>query len=273
MKYIMVLSIALFGAASFASIQTHNIEILYSPVAVDGNLTEWSGSTWIPMNVVYEKRTGLSNAQVLTAAEAYYSVKIDTASNLLYIAAKAKDTTPVRTNTFVNWNSEDHFEFFAAHPAANGSEIYYGAWNDMWEQRNAQHYSVGLNTAGNATWATMQDDTVADAKLPAAFMTAGSFDGTWQYVEAVIPLFQEYGGYVGTTNPGALLGEGDLVGFDVLYVTANSSYPDKFEGRVANNAEIGKFYLPGSIARHEIVTPEPLTVALFSLGALLIRRK
>ncbi len=279
MKFLYSLTLLFAVSSALGGFQTHDIELKYSPIVIDGDISDWNNATWLDMNLVYEKRNTVTEAQLLERVQASYAVRFDLNSQSLTVAAKAKDATPLRSDSFINWNNQDHFQFFVAHPAANDLNIYFGDWFPTWQQRNAQQYCIGLDSAGTGGWATMENEVIQDALLPAGFDFASSFDGTWQYVEAKIPIFKEYGAYTGTaTIAGGSLGAGDLIKFDALYVTANSSLPNDpaigiLEGSVANNTQQGKFNNPEQIAEHLLILPEPLSLSMLAGGFLLVRKR
>lgn len=278
MKFAHGLILLFCVSGVFAGFETHNIELRDFPVSIDGDVSEWASSTWIDMNLVYDKRGSVTEATLLERVEAAYSVRFDLSSQSLVVAARAKDDTDLRTNSFSNWNNQDHFQFFVAHPAANDINIFYGDWYPEYQQQNAQQYCIGVDAGGTGGWATMENQVVQDALLPAGFSYAASYDGTWQYVEAIIPIFQEYGAYTGTaTIQGASLGAGDIVKFDALYISANPDFNDpakgKYEGTLANNTQKEKFSTPETIAEHLILLPEPIAACLLAGGFLFIRKR
>jgi hypothetical protein len=184
-------------------------------VAVDGDLSDWAGATWTPMDQPYE-----SLAEDITAA--YYSARWQ--SGKIYLAVKVLDKAPCFTDAYTAWDARDAIEIYI-HTDNNGATTYPKA-------TTAQQYIVGIkNTDHNAVWTAIGGAAVATPLNGSNFsgigLAAGKVDGQWLYYEVALTPYT-YLGFLETndlsTSVVSHLDAGDVIGLDVNAIANNGSF-------------------------------------------------
>lgn len=95
---------------------------------VDGDLSEWTGAVWAPLDQNYD----LTAPDVL---QAFYAARWS--ANKVYVAVKVEDSAPFFTSTYTAWDARDAAEIFI-HTTGTAANNDYSA-----DQAAAQHYMLG----------------------------------------------------------------------------------------------------------------------------------
>jgi hypothetical protein len=161
--------------------------IPYGSAIIDGNFSDWSGATWVPLDKLNDL-TGTAESLQQDVPEAYYTARWQ--ENKIYVAVKVRDTDPEFTDNYSDWNVRDAIEVFL-HTDGTGPVNYsYSANNTL-----AQQYVFGIkNSNHNAVWATVGTGGVQDlATYPEVAAASGTYDGEWVYCEMAITPYTYFG--------------------------------------------------------------------------------
>jgi hypothetical protein len=181
---------------------------------VDGDLADWAGASWAPIDQNY-------NGTADDVIEAYYAAKWQ--ANKVYVAVKVRDIAHKLTDTYTAWNSRDAIEVYL-HTDNSGSASYTNA-------TTAQQYIVGItNSNPNQVWTALGGGGVATALQGSNFSgigsAAGRVSGYWMYYELELTPFQ-YLGFLETgnlaTTVNSNLKTGDIIGLDVNVMAHDGS--------------------------------------------------
>ncbi len=196
---------------------------------VDGNLSEWSPSEFVPMDNVYD-----ASYQGTSVAELESDVPLGGASyaarwgpnNKLYVAVQVYDTDHYFTDDYVDWYTRDAIEVYV-HTTGTGPVDYEP------NQNAAQQYEIGIkNSNQSQVWSSIgYGNSASNPVVPipgpnnpipanAGFQAVGETSGTyWLYYEVAVDPSQ----YFSLDGNGLIpspLSAGQLVGLDVCVVAA-----------------------------------------------------
>lgn len=203
-----------------------------SGISIDGNLSDWNGAEWVPLDKTYD-------GSPTDISEAYYAAKWGDNGNKVYVAVKVKDTAPHFTNTYTAWNARDAVELYI-HTTGNGPTNYLNT------QADAQQYAIGITADNpNQVWTDIGENNAVPAG--AGFQAAGKVDGGWIYYEAAITPFKSFS-LTGAGNVVSTLKPGDVLGLDVVAV----GYASAYTGVKSENNMTGKSENYLAIAQHAI---------------------
>ncbi len=214
--------------------------IYYSTnVTVDGNLSEWASSDFVPLDQEYALGSGSAQLHA-DVPEAYYAAKWGP-DNKLYVAIKVNDKYHVLTDGYgAAWNSMDSVDLYI-HAGGTGPTAYMGT------QADAQHYILGVNSDGNSVWAALGGPTAVPGC--AGLTAAGKADGDWLYYEAQITPWEHFS----MDCTGLILyplSAGESIGIDVDAVSVDG---EGYTGVLSENPMPVKYNDYGAIAHHLLV--------------------
>jgi hypothetical protein len=204
-------------------------DIPLGTVTVDGNLSDWGGTTWIPLDLTYWSSTGSFPADITNAA---YAAKWSSATNKIYLAVTADDSDQTLTSGFVEWNAQDDVELYI--DAGNRDHD-----DPVWEPQDyAQQYHVGADGNGGA-WATFAGTSGATPPAGVIDAAAGVSGATITYEAALTPYYY-YTGLGGADEAESIvtLAAGQTVGLDVVVC---SRFSGTEFGMVSNNTDPNKY--------------------------------
>jgi hypothetical protein len=214
---------------------------------LDGNMTEWSDSDFIPLDqiydlfvddsVPYQDKVDMLNWDV---PEAYSAAKWGS-DGKLHVAVKVYDNSQFFTTTYDDWYTRDAVEIYL-HTTGTGPTDY------SVTQADAQQYAVGIKAGtSNQVWTDIGYKT--DVPACAGFAAAGKVVGNWIYYEAAITPFQHFSLDCTGLVPSPL-SAGMIIGFDVV-VTSNDGAG--YIGQKAENTLTGKSSNYLQLGRHQLV--------------------
>ncbi|MFW6145702.1 MAG: dockerin type I domain-containing protein [Planctomycetota bacterium] len=203
----------------------------YAPeaaVTVDGDLSEWAGDTWIPLDE--------GTAPDVTSAR--YAVRWSEADNVIYVAAEVVDTDHQFGAADGAWNARDIIEISID---AGNHDVYF-----LSEMGYGQQIIVdGAGTWIDAAW----ENPVGTDLVPV--WSSGPIGDTLTYEVAIVP-YAFYAGW-GATDEDELMGSDETVEVDLgdgttigLDLVAGCKGVDSF-GQLANNTVGGKFQQGASL--------------------------
>ena len=183
-------------------------------VNIDGNLSEWQASEFVPLMCTYSR-----NPQLESAA---YAVRWDGLTNQFYMAVKVKDLHPIFSDGYLDWKNQDYIEAYV-HTTGEG-DLDYEAVQDV-----AQQYVLGLNaTRTNPTnpaadiWKTFAGSYSISDELATqiGFKAAGvesvdEFGDTWLVYEVQMTAYHYMDKNMPANSVVSPLAVGDVVGVDV----------------------------------------------------------
>ncbi len=225
-------------------------------VVVDGNLSEWSPSEFVPLDQPLDTWTS-------TVAELESDVPLGGAmyaarwgaNNTLYVAVKVLDLDHYFLNDYDNWYTRDAIEVYV-HTTGTGPTNYEAT------QADAQQYEVGIMASNQSqVWTAMgygnsaanPPVTIPGPNNPipanAGFQAAGSVSGNMIYYELAITPFQAFS-LSGTGLVVSPLSAGMVVGLDVDDVACGLQ---GYNGTWAENMLPNKLTNYDSIATHLLV--------------------
>lgn len=213
-------------------------------VVVDGDLSEWKASEFIPMNKI---SYGTSVIE-----EAAYAARWNGMSHQFYIAVKVKDPNLVLSDNYIDWESQDGIEVYVH---TTGDQPY----DYSQTQSSAQQYILGIkeNRTGNPhndVWYTLGGvrDVLGDEN---SFDAAGvvEIDGVsgeptgWLFYELKVTAYEYLGLTIGNSiiSP---LAAGNIVGVDVTACDLN----DNGFGMMAPNSLTNKYSDWRRISLHKL---------------------
>jgi len=241
---ILVLSCA--GVAS----ADHDITIPYlapeGTAVIDGDLTDWAGSTWIMLDEDYSPTTS-------DITEAKYALRWSSATNMVYVAVSVIDTIPLFEDHWVSWNTQDDVELYIdagennTYEGGAGGMGNYGTYQDYAQQMAMGYHADG--TWANFGWLLGENLSVCPEYV-AAF-DAGT--GTITYEAAFVP-YSYFTGFGGTALPEAIvtLAPDMLIGFDVVVGAMKDADTANF-AMASNNLVGGKFKWSVSMQTWQLV--------------------
>jgi len=172
---------------------------------VDGDLSDWVGADWVPLDQNYD----LDPSADIT--EAYYAAKWT--ADKVYVAVKVKDTYNHFTNTYDQWDSRDAVEIYL-HTTGTGPTNYNST------QADAQQYTVGITSDNNsAVWATVggNNSIPTAANFQAAGRKGTGLDAGWLFYEVAMTPFEVFS-LSGTGLVTSPLSANDVIGLDVVAI-------------------------------------------------------
>jgi len=182
-------------------------------VQVDGDLSEWQESEFVPLNKVFYGNPMISSAS--------YAVRWDGSAHQFYVAVKVNDSARIFNDTYDKWNTQDGIEVYLH--TTGGAPYNYEETQD-----SAQQYVLGLKAVRNGTdttehvWAMFAGEYAVDREA-AGFQVAGveevdvlGHPTGWVYYEIRMTAYE----YLDRSVPGSSiispLSAGDIVGVDVV---------------------------------------------------------
>jgi len=232
-------------------------ETFYMPMGeqamVDGDLSEWAGATWIPMNQDFWSTTSytpdVSNAQ--------WTARWCPATNSFFVAVTGTDTDPVRAAAYVDWDQHDSIEVYV--DAGNNN---YNPYNELYYAL-AQQYVMGV-TPTDSVWVVMGGGTtIPSGDVPDV---AGNYTGTVYTYEMELMPYNPYGGLSGGVYSTVYetLQSGKTVGLDVVLDSRTTA--GEF-GMFCNNLYEQKFMYASNFQDHQLVTALGGTLNLVDVDA------
>ncbi|MFA5865153.1 MAG: chitobiase/beta-hexosaminidase C-terminal domain-containing protein [Phycisphaerae bacterium] len=205
-------------------------------VTVDGDLADWAGALWAPLDTVY------NSTYPFDIDEAWYSAKWSADGSKVYIAVKVFDTDHKFTDTpYPGWNDQDGVELYI-HTTGPGPVDY------SLTQADAQQYSVRIKNGNRSqVWSVLRDNVSIPTQ--AGFDAAGREDGDWLYYEAALTSFKVFSlSGVGMTP--SELSANQLIGLDVVVVGHDAS---TYTGSLAENDMVDKYKNYTMFGLHKLV--------------------
>jgi archaellum component FlaF (FlaF/FlaG flagellin family) len=219
--------------------------ILSGSATVDGDLSDWAGTTWAPMDQNYDSTAA-------DIAEAYYSARWQ--ANKIYVAVKVRDTAHYLTDIYTGWSARDAIEIYL-HTDNTGDVTYPNA-------TTAQQYIVGImNSDQMSVWTAIGGDAVPTPLNGSNFsgigLAAGRVVGEWlQYEVAITPY--TYLGFLETgdlsTSVMTNLEAGDVIGLDVNAIANNAG---TFTGVKSENLMEEKYHNWEQFGLHKLMAQIP----------------
>ena len=194
--------------------------LIYEGTAtVDGNLSDWSGATWINLGTQLD---GVG----LDVLNAEFAVRWDSVTNLIYLAVTCVDVS----HAFIDpaedvgiWNTADTVEVYVDAAKLNKANYSYASDGSQSYWKYAQQYCGGLKTDGSV-WCAIAgqdgyDDGTTTFDMNAISMGvidfAASVDGDTINYEMAIKPYKFFQLADPSTSSEVLLSSGDVIGFDV----------------------------------------------------------
>ena len=207
--------------------------IPHGSVIVDGDLNEWAGAKWIPLDKVYYGYPNDINI-------AKFALCWNKDTNKIYAAVIVDDTDHVFRDDYGNWDASDRIEVYSQGDAAGGS-----GWSGVYDV--AQQYMVAPDTMGGcwATWGLGQT-----IEPEAGFEYAVIDYGGPLIYEVGVQMFDNYGARSGGETVITNLSTGHIVRFDVL---ANTRWGQEGFGMLSENTMTGKHKNADNIAIYTLV--------------------
>lgn len=170
---------------------------------VDGNLAEWSGATWIPMERIY---TG----DPVDLSQAKWAARWSDSANLIYVAVQGVDTYHWFYGSYQGWAAQDAVEFYI--DASNSDSTTFK--DNNWDK--AQQYVGSSDGTPDGEWLTL-----AGNPLPAG--TVSSFavsvvGDTINYEIALMP-YNVYNMADPASSTQVDLAAGTILGLDIVMNT------------------------------------------------------
>ena len=210
---------------------------------IDGDLTDWTGVTWIPLDV--DSEIGTTQADLdADVPEAYYAARWQ--ANKIYVAVKVRDASHHFTDSYTGWNVRDAIEVFL-HTDNNG-DVNYSAKNTI-----AQQYQFGFKTDNAGLWATVgSGGTFNLIPWPQIAQVAGKVDGEWLYYEIAMTPYTYFGALITndlSTSVISQLFAGEVIGLDVdVICNSNGTYV----GKKSENNQPQRYCNWASIGLHQL---------------------
>jgi hypothetical protein len=205
--------------------------IRHGYVFVDGDLSEWSESDWIPFDKVYYGSPNDVNA-------AKFALKWNEDTNKIYAAVVVNDRDHVFRDDYGTWNASDRIEVYSQGDAEGGS-----GWTRVYDI--AQQYMVGPKTSGGS-WAYWGVGEFIGGD--AGFEYVITVNGDQIIYEVGVTQFDNYGSFSGGDTIKTQLKVGKIVRFDVVIDTR---YSGGF-GMLSENTMTGKYNNANSIALYKL---------------------
>lgn len=252
---IMVLGICSVALAQLPSVKPMPKAASVLAVTVDGDLSEWTGSsTWLVLGNS-SPEGGFSLGAATDMSNAKYAVRWDDGG--FYFAATMTDTVQVFAPSNVAWNNPDRIEAYADFTNSDfGGYAYAGTTGPF---SDAQETVVGQADGLGGLWLSNGWPGPGPLHGPpiAACQIVGSTYNYELYVPAINPL----------TNP-IVLALGMTVGADLAAV----SWDGATYSFVQANSVPGKWNNAAAM-QNWILVPEPLTLVLLGAAGLALRRR
>jgi hypothetical protein len=218
-------------------------------VTVNGDLGDWSGATWAPLDTTYDISDSSEETLNADIAEAYYAAKWQ--ENKLYVAVKVKDMSHYFADYNTGWDKRDAMELYL-HTDGGDPTNYANA-------TSAQQYVIGIKDSDHTkAWAC-----IGGAGTTTAIPEDGSFDGIgkvavrvdddWLYYEVEVTPFT-YFSYIAegnlTNSVMTNLSAGNVIGLDVCVDGHNAT---AYTGMKAENSVISKWSDWNLFGQHKLV--------------------
>ena len=126
---LFVIGILLVASQAFAAVQ-----VQYGSATVDGDLSDWAGTSWNSFDTVYD-------SSPIDIAGGAWSARWT--ENKVYFAVKVQDTAHVFTDSYTGWASRDAVELYIHTTGSCGD---YGGM-----QEPAQEWAVGMKSAADGS--------------------------------------------------------------------------------------------------------------------------
>jgi hypothetical protein len=204
-------------------------------IVLDGNLSEWSGTDFVPLDMPYDG----DGAPDVT--NAYYAAKWSV-NGKIYVAVKYEDSAHSFKDQYSGWDGCDAVEIYLHTQGMIGG--YYGSWEI------AQQYVAGIKASDhNSVWTNLSDTTPGSLPASAGLTVAGKVNNAMITYEFEITPFDYFGGYVGQSNVLSTLAEHDVIGLDVCVVGHNDT---TYTGIKAENVWLEKSWYYTQFGLHKL---------------------
>jgi hypothetical protein len=219
---------------------------------VDGDLSDWSGTTWAPLNTTYDIYQSTEEALNADIAEAYYAARWQ--AGRVYVAVKVKDMSHYFKDAYTDWNARDAVEIYLH--TDNMNDITYSNCT------TAQEYVMGIMSSDHTkVWTALGNSSMypnriipipSDGTYDSVGKTAGKLDGDWIYYEIEVTPFTYFGYVTGEASTITTLEAGDIIGLDVCVAGHSSS---AYTGMKSENSMTGKSVNWQNFGLHVLVIP------------------
>jgi hypothetical protein len=216
-------------------------------VTVNGDLADWAGATWTPLDQPY-------HAVASDIPEAYYAAKWQ--MNKIYVAVKVRDTAHYFTDSYVDWNKRDAIEVYL-HTDNNGLDGYPNC-------EVAQQYTIGFKASdptkvwvalGNGSMAPNMFAVPEDGSCDNIGKALGSINGEWLYYEMEVTPLTWFNLLDSSKNVVSTLDPNDVIGLDVCVVGNNAG---TYTGMKSENMMTGKSGRWSAFGLHKLVVAPAL---------------
>jgi len=250
-RALQTIGVVVVLALASAALADHDIDVPYEcpegTATIDGDLSDWAGATWIPMDEIYSAGTGFVN----DITDAKYALRWSSTTNLVYVAASVTDTVHNFEDYYTTWSGQDDIELYLDAGENNTTTGMYGTYQDV-----AQQMSLGYHPDGD--WAVFGDGTKAwTPEICPEYAAVLDGDGQTILYEASFVPHSYYTGFGGAAQPEDVivdLTEGITIGFDAVLLTVEST---PVYGMLCNNTIGGKFKWSATMQTWELVAGGP----------------
>jgi hypothetical protein len=192
-------------------------------VTVDGDLSDWAGATWTPLDQPYN-----GTASDITAAA--YTAKWQ--AGKIYLAIRVNDAAHYFADSYGSYNDHDGVEIYL-NTNNYGDTTYPNC-------EIAQEYAIGFATNASTLWTALMNGSMSSPYYVTdenVFKVRGRISGTWLYYEVAITPYTTLGLVSGATTVATTFKGNEVIGLDVCAVGNNAG---TYTGMVSENLLKGK---------------------------------
>ena len=206
-----------------------NHVIPHGTVVIDGDISEWAGATWIPIDKPGPRRPSdhqngtISQGAPSDVSSAVMALRWE--GNVVYAAVVVVDNIWVFRDSYTIPTCGDMLEVYSQGSALGGWYYAEGPSSISYQCSFAQHYVMGPNTVGGSWagfhmqdqskyWLYKEGDPEFDETGFQYKITTNAAEHKIIY-EVAVKQFDRYGGINGEPNQVSVLYPGKVIGFDV----------------------------------------------------------